>query len=166
MRGIINAVCNMNQLCLMHVCRYRTVQHKGERLDHDSPWVASFHTVSAGWPRWSPGLSVDSWTEDLQRQNRVQHLPIRYIVGKPTTQKLMLCFRSNQVKLPVYWDEISEWESYHPTFRSKDTSVPRLHEQVRVFDSNCKEKCLVKSKVGCGKTAAVPWGDLLMRPNR
>lgn len=31
----------------------------------DSPWAASSHTASAGWPRWSPELSEAPWTEDL-----------------------------------------------------------------------------------------------------
>lgn len=33
-----------------------------------SPWVASSRTVSGGWLQWSPGLSVDSLTGDLQRE--------------------------------------------------------------------------------------------------
>lgn len=150
-----NSVCNMNQLCLMHVCHYRTVQHKGERLDHDSPWVASFHTVSAGWPRLSPGLSVDSWTEDLQRQNRVQHLPLRHI-----------CRETNYTKVDVIF---SEQPTNAACLLRQDIWMRELPSNIQVkryFDSSCKEKCLVKSKVGCGKITAVPWGDLMMRPNR
>lgn len=35
------------------------------RKSQHSPWAASSHTASAGWPRWSPELSEAPWTEDL-----------------------------------------------------------------------------------------------------
>lgn len=57
-----------------------------------SPLVASFHTASAGWPQWSPGLSVDSSTEDLARKHTaITHMAHNsHSTAKPHTLNLEL----------------------------------------------------------------------------
>lgn len=131
-----------------------------------SPWVASFHTVSAGWPRWSPGLFVDSSTEDLQRKRRVQtcchypHSTQQSLCSKNThtwykTDKtpIIRLFTANiLIAVSCFFIQTRRLT------KAKDTSVPWLHRQVRVFDFSIKEKCSwIKSKVWKNSSSPSGW---------
>lgn len=81
-RGVIwfNSLWKRNRLCWLQACQHVAVRQcsragRGWQTWTHSPWVASFHTVSASWRRLSPGLSVDSWTEDLQKQSNTLQSP-------------------------------------------------------------------------------------------